>query len=183
MATAKKTALLIVDMINKLDFSEGPKLLKRALPAAKRIAQLKARFERKGFPVIYVNDNFEDWQSDWKKLYQVCSAETSRGRELSLLLEPNEQNYFILKPRHSGFIATPLELLLRQLHVKRVVVTGVAGDICVLFTAHDAHSLGFEVVVPEDCIASNTNKQDATALLQLQKALKIPTTRSNSLRI
>jgi nicotinamidase-related amidase len=88
-----------------------------------------------------------------------------------------------LKPRHSGFEATPLDILLKKLKVKRLVITGIAGDICVLFTAHDAHSHEYEVIVPKDCMASNTKKQNQVALQQLTKALKVKTTASDKLRI
>jgi nicotinamidase-related amidase len=179
----KKTALLIIDMINLLDFPEADGLLKSARPAAKKIARLKEKFHHKNRPVIYVNDNFDEWLSDWKTVYSRCSAPGAKGRVLSEILKPGEKDYFILKPRHSGFEATPLDILIKKLKVKRLVITGIAGDICVLFTAHDAHSHEYEVIVPKDCMASNTKKQNQVALQQLSRALKVKTTASDKLRI
>ena len=177
----KKSALLIIDMINTLEFPEWKGLLRAALPVAKKIARLKKKFADKNLPVIYVNDNFDEWLFDWKKVYEKCSHAKARGRELAELLKPTENDYFILKPKHSGFHSTPLEILLHKLKVKRVVVTGIAGDICVLFTAHEAHMRDFEVIVPSDCLASNTLKQNKAALLQLSKALKIKTPQTSRL--
>jgi nicotinamidase-related amidase len=176
-----RSALLIVDMINLLDFPEAKSLLKFAIPVAKNILNLKNKFYKKNYPVIYVNDNFEEWLADWKTVYSKCRE--GKGAELAKLLKPTEKDYFILKPRHSAFEATPLEILLEKLRIKKLVVTGIAGDICVLFTAHDAHARDFEVIVPSDCIASNTRDQNKTALKQLSKALRLKTTRSQSLRL
>lgn len=177
-----KTALLIIDMLNTLDFPEGNQLLPEAVRAADRILTLKRRLKRKGVPVIYVNDNFGDWQSDWKKVYGECSAPGALGRPLALKLPPEPDDFFVLKPKHSGFYLTPLEMLLADLKVKRLIVTGIAGNLCVLFTAHDAHMREFEVVVPRDCIASNTKAQNRHALDQLKNVLKIKTPLSAAVR-
>lgn len=162
-------------MINTLDFPEGRQLLPQARKAADKIAALKKRFHRAKLPVIYVNDNYGAWNADWKTLFAKCSDQSSLGCELARKLEPEKGDYFILKPRHSGFHHTPLEILLAELKVKRVVVTGIAGNICVLFTAHDAHMLGLEVVVPRDCVASNTPAQNRSAIAQLHDGLKLHT--------
>lgn len=178
-----KTALLIVDMINCLDFPEGKQLLKWALPVARNIAKIKKRFADHKQPVIYVNDNFEEWTADWKLIYRKCSGEESLGRELALILKPSENDYFILKPKHSGFFKTPLDILLEKQKIERLVITGIAGNICVLFTAHEAHMRGFKVIVPSDCIASNTKSENIFALKQLSGSLSISTARSTSLKL
>lgn len=180
---SKGVALLIIDMINELDFPEGKTLLRNAIPAAKKISALKEKFRKKNFPVIYVNDNFEYWKADWKVVYQKCSREESRGSELAKLLEPEESDYFILKPKHSGFYLTPLDILLESLKVKKLVITGIAGNICVLFTAHDAHMRGYKVLVPRDCIASNKKKENQFTLNQLSKALKLDTRISEKIKL
>lgn len=180
--SGRRTALLIIDMINTMDFPEADSLRRFAVPVAKNIAKLKEKFYRQKLPVIYVNDNFDEWLSDWNTVFQKCSRSGMKGAEMAQILKPTQKDFFILKPRHSGFDSTPLELLLKALKIKKLVITGVAGDICVLFTAHDAHSRGFDVVVPEDCLASNSKTQNDVALRQLQKALKIKTTKHQSLR-
>jgi nicotinamidase-related amidase len=168
-----KVALLIIDMLNPLDFKEGPQIYPAALKAAKAIAKLKKKAKACGGPVIYVNDNFQQWQSDWKALYEYCTKEKCLGREIAELLKPDPDDYFVLKPKHSGFHETTLEILLKHMRTDRLILTGIAGNICVLFTAHDALMREFEVVVPRDCIASNTKLDNQFALRQFSQVFKI----------
>jgi len=72
---------------------------------------------------------------------------------------------------HSGFFQTPLDLLLGDLGARSLVLTGIAGNICVLITAHDAHMRGYHLVVPSDCIASNTVEDNDFALRQMATVL------------
>jgi nicotinamidase-related amidase len=177
------TALLILDMMNRFDFPGGEVLARKSVPVAKTIKKLKSRFQRKDLPVIYVNDNCGEWRSDWRRIFNMCSEPKARGREVARILRPDPTDYFILKPKHSGFYMTTLELLLAELDVSQLVLTGVAGNICVLFTAHDAHMREFDVVVPRDCIASNSETDTRFALRQLKTALKISIERSEDVRL
>jgi nicotinamidase-related amidase len=169
----KKTALLIIDMINTLDFPEGKKLLRHAIPVAKNIQAMKEKFRSKNWPIIYVNDNYGIWKSDWVQVYEHCTQEKFLGAQLCPLIRPDDKDFFVLKPKHSGFFGTNLELLLQQLGIKKLVLTGIAGNICVLFTANDAHMRGFELHVPENGIASNTKKDNDYALKQLSEVFGI----------
>jgi nicotinamidase-related amidase len=178
-----KTALLIIDMLNPLDFKEGKHLLKRALPAAKALAKLKARAKTKKIPVIYVNDNFGRWKSDWREIYARCASDDSLGKPLAQLLQPEPDDLFVLKPKHSGFYSTNLDVLLRELKVKRLILTGIAGNICVLFTANDAHMRDYEVIVPRDCFASNKAVDDRYTIKHLSHVLGLQTPRSATLRL
>jgi nicotinamidase-related amidase len=178
-----KQALLIIDMLNTLNFPGGEKLGKRALPAAENIAKLKAKAKLKNIPIIYVNDNFGQWRSDWRSVYQACAKPTSRGYELATLLRPDDDDYFVLKPKHSGFYNTTLDVLLAQLGTKELILTGIAGNICVLFTANDAHMRDFKIIVPRDCIASNTKRDDSFTLQQLDTVFGIDTRPSDSVRL
>lgn len=148
-------ALLLIDVINDLEFESGAELLRHALPMAERLAELKRRARAAGVPVIYVNDNFGKWQSDFKKILEHCLGEDVRGRPLVERLRPEDDDYFVLKPKHSGFFSTTLDILLDYLGAKTLVLTGLTGDICVLFTAHDAYMRDFNLVIPADCVASN----------------------------
>jgi nicotinamidase-related amidase len=173
--------MLIIDMMNTLDFDGGDELLKHALPAARAILDLKDKLREKGIPIIYVNDNFGQWRSSWEEVYAICSAKTARGCELAKLLKPAPDDYFVLKPKHSGFYSTTLEVLLEALGVKTVILSGVAGNICVLFTANDAHMRDYKVVVPRDCIASNTEEDNRIAIDQLGRVFGISTEPSTRL--
>lgn len=170
-----KYAMLIIDMMNTLDFEGGDKLLARALPAAEQILKLKKKLKPQGVPVIYVNDNFGQWRSNWEEVFKICSQEQGRGRELTMMLKPDHDDYFVLKPKHSGFYSTTLEVLLDDLKVETLILTGVAGNICVLFTANDAHMRDYQVIVPRDCIASNTQEDDEYTLRQLSQVFGIKT--------
>jgi len=172
-----RSALVIIDMINTLDFPEGPRLLRHALPAARRIARLKARCADAGVPAIYVNDNFTRWRNDFGELVAICSQPDARGAPLARLLAPETTDYIILKPQHSAFYNTPLEVLLQQLRVGRVILTGIAGDHCILASAFDAHMRELEVMVPRDCIASITPARNRNALAVL-RSLGVDTTGS-----
>jgi nicotinamidase-related amidase len=148
-------ALLLIDVINDLEFESGGELLRHALPMAERLARLKKRAKEAGVPVIYVNDNFGKWQSDFKKILEHCLSEDVRGRPLAERLRPEEDDYFVLKPKHSGFFSTTLDILLNYLEARTLILTGLTGDICVLFTAHDAYMRDFNLVIPSDCVVSN----------------------------
>lgn len=166
------TALLLIDVINDLEFPEGKQLLKHALPMAERILTLKRRAKQAGVPVIYANDNFGRWQSNFNAQVEHCLHDDVCGRTIAELLQPDEDDYFVLKPKHSGFYSTGLELLLKHLATKTVIITGIAGNICVLFTANDAYMRDFRIVVPADCTASNTADENRRALELMQSILK-----------
>ena len=167
-----EAALLLIDVINDLEFEGAESLLESALPMARRIAALKKRAKQAGIPVIYVNDNFGRWQSNFNKLLEHCLEDGVRGKALAELLRPDEDDYFVLKPKHSGFYSTTLNTLLEYLGARTLILTGVAANICVLFTANDAYMRDFKLVIPSDCVASNTVEENQYALGQMEKILK-----------
>lgn len=174
-ADASPVALLLIDLINPLSFPGAEALIARALPMAERIARLKADARRAGIPAIYVNDNFGRWRSDFRTIVAHCLEDGVPGHEVAARLRPEADDYFVLKPKHSGFHATALELLLGHLGVHTLVLTGLAGNVCVLFTANDAYMRDFRVVVPEDAIASNSDEENRFALHQMRAFLHAET--------
>src|SRR5690348_16726138 len=118
-------ALLLIDVINDLEFEEGDQLLKFALPMARQIAKLKARAQERRIPVIYVNDNFGRWRSDFRAQVEHCLKDDCRGQPIAELLRPDKDDYFVLKPKHSGFYSTTLDTLLEYLGTKTVILTGM----------------------------------------------------------
>jgi len=161
-----------IDVINDLDFAHGQALLKQALPMAKKIAALKRRAKAAGIPSIYVNDNFGRWQSDFQHVLRHCLDEEVCGKPLARLLQPDAEDYFVLKPKHSGFYSTTLELLLQALGARTLILTGIAGNSCVLFTANDAYMREYALVVPADCVASIKREENEYALKQMAEVLK-----------
>lgn len=168
-------ALLLIDVINDLEFPEKEQILPFIGPMAHSILELKRRAKRAGVPVVYVNDNFGRWQSNFNAQIEHCLDDDVAGKELVELLKPDDDDYFVLKAKHSGFYSTSLDLLLDYLQTKTAIVAGLAADICVLFTANDAYQRDFQVVVPEDCTASNTTEDRDFALRQMRKILKADT--------
>ncbi len=174
-------ALLLIDVINDLDFPEGDQLLRRALPMAERLVDLKRRAREADIPVIYVNDNFGRWRSDFKAQVEHCLNDGVPGKPVVERLKPEGDDYFVLKPKHSGFFSTTLDILLDYLGARTLILTGIAGDICVLFTANDAYMRDFSLVVPCDCVASNTEEQNRNALEVMATVLKADTRPSTDL--
>jgi len=168
-------ALLLIDVINHFDFPEGDQLLRLAMPAGRNIAELKKRAKAAGIPCVYVNDNFGKWQSDFTKIVARCTDEDAKGKDFVKLLAPDDDDYFVLKPKHSGFYSTTLDLLLTHLNAKNLILTGIAGNNCVLFTANDAYMRDFKVFVPADCVVSNTEEENRYALSQMETVLKADT--------
>ena len=174
-------ALLLIDVINDFEFPEGEQLLELAMPVGRTIAALKKRAKAAGIPAIYVNDNFGRWRSDFKKIVAHSSGDDARGKGFVELLLPDEDDYFVLKPKHSGFYSTSLDLLLIHLSAKNLILTGIAGNNCVLVTANDAYMRDYKVFVPADCVVSNTEEENRYALKQMETVLKADTTISKEL--
>src|SRR5438046_2720222 len=135
---ASPVALLLIDVINDLEFENNQSLVRQSTRLAIRIAALKKRARAAGIPAIYVNDNFGKWQSDFQKQVDHCLRDGVCGQSLVERLKPEPDNYFVLKPKHSGFFSTTLDTVLRYLNAHTLILTGIAGDRCVLFTANDA---------------------------------------------
>jgi nicotinamidase-related amidase len=174
-------ALLLIDVVNDLEFPGGDQLLHTALPAAHQIATLKERARAANVPVIYANDNFGRWRSDFRAVVQHCLETDVRGRPIVQLLRPAEDDYFVLKPKHSSFFASTLETLLEYLGTKTLVIAGFTGDICVLFTANDAYMRDYHIVVPSDCVASIDPDENQRALAYMHRVLRADTRFSTDL--
>jgi len=177
-----ETALVLIDMINPIDFEGGEKLLLYALPMARALAALKLRAKAAGIPVIYANDNFGRWRSNFPKIVESCLQPGVRGKPVVELLPPEDNDYFVLKPKHSAFFQTNLEMLLKYLGVSTLILTGMAGDICVLFSANDAYMRDFRIIVPPDCTASEAAEHNWHVLRLMERVLKAELTASTEIR-
>jgi nicotinamidase-related amidase len=132
-------------------------------------------------PVIYVNDNFGKWRSDFRQQLGHVLEDGVRGEPIAKLLRPNDDDYFVLKAKHSGFYHTQLDLLIEYLQVSTIVLAGFTTDICVLFTASDAYMRDLEIIVPPDCSAAASIKHHETALEHMSRVLKVKTTLSEEI--
>jgi len=165
-------ALLLVDVFNPLDFPNAGKLAPDALRAARNAASLAARCRQSRWPVIYANDNFGHWRSNFPDVMRTCFAKGGASAEIAAHMRPAPTDYSVLKPRHSAFYGTPLEFLLDDLGVSSIIIAGIAADSCVLYTALDAHLRNFPIWVPRDCVAAETDDWRQRALRQIERAAK-----------
>ncbi len=174
-------ALLLIDLINDLEFEGGEALAKRALPVIDKVAALKKRLKTAGVPCVYVNDNFGKWQSDFKKLVDYCLTNDVNGKAIAERLQPEPDDFFVLKPRHSAFLLTPLEMLLEYFGATTVILAGIATDSCILFTAADAHMRHYRIVIPSDCVVAQTDGAHKQALELMTRVLDVKITDSDRL--
>jgi nicotinamidase-related amidase len=182
-ATVKSpgSALILIDLITNFEFEDGDELLRRALPIARNVAQLKQRAKKARVPVVYVNDNFGKWQEDFKTMSGHFAKSDSKGHRVVQLLMPDKDDYYVLKPHRSAFYSTTLELLLRELKAKTLIITGVTTDICILFSANDAYMRGFELHIPSDCVAAVKPAFSKQAMEFIKRVLKADTRKSTEI--
>ena len=161
-------ALLLIDVLTTFRFPDGDAILEQALGIKDALVRLKTRAREAGIPVLYVNDNFGDWRSEKEVLMGRCLE--SKGAEFVRPLIPDSEDYFVLKPLHSAFYMTTLEVLLRHLQVSSLILTGLTSGSCITATVHDANMRGFEIVVPSDCSCSRSLSEHTEALKQIETA-------------
>lgn len=147
------------------------------LPAIRETAtvilKLRDEADALGAPVVCVNDNFGQWHADRARI--VSHARRGHGKSIIERIAPRRNDYFIVKPQFSGFYATNLPVLLPKLGVTRVVLTGIAADICVLFTAADAHMRAYGLWVPADAVVSTKPAHTRRALEIMKKSMTAET--------
>lgn len=164
-------ALVIVDMINDFEFPGGDTLQRNTLPIVRWISYLKKQARKNGVPVIYANDNFGKWRSDFRQQVRLCLSSDVAGKPVAALLKPSPEDYFVLKAKNSAFFATPLELLLKHLGTRALVLVGISGDSCITFTAHDAYMRDLALILPKDAIASFSEKENQASLKNLERTV------------
>jgi nicotinamidase-related amidase len=166
------TALLLVDVINDFEFPGGDKLLDVAMRVAPQLKELKRRARLAGVPVIYANDNFGRWRSKFEDLLERCAEQGRKSRPFVEQIAPDSQDYAVLKPKHSAFYQTPLDVLLKNLGTRRLIVAGFCTNSCVQFTANDAYMRDLEILVPSDCAASQQPEDHESALRHMKTVIK-----------
>ncbi|MEW5687955.1 MAG: isochorismatase family cysteine hydrolase [Pseudomonadota bacterium] len=163
-------ALVVVDMINAMRFPGADAMASAAVGAAEVIADLRRDADRLGVPVVYVNDNDGQWHAERSRIVEACRDAGDVQRRLLDLIAPRHDDYFIIKPQLSGFYATSLEVLLSQLGARRLVMTGMATEICVQFTAADAHMRGYDLWAPGNATASARPEHQDWALQIMRRS-------------
>jgi nicotinamidase-related amidase len=177
------TALLIVDMINDLDFAEGRTMRPHVAAVADAILRLRGAADALHVPVIYVNDNYGHWHSERSRIVEHCMRDDSIGREIVARVQPREEDFFVIKSQFSGFYASSLPVLLPKLRANRLILTGIAADICVLFTAADAHMRDYGLWVPADAVASGSAQRTEWALDTMRNSMAAETRATTELAL
>lgn len=170
---ASPVVLLAIDVINDLEFEGGEALVEPGERMADCLADLLRRAREAGVAIVYSNDNFGRWRSDFHQQVDHCTREDVRGRNIARRLLPANDDYFVLKPKHSAFFATALDTLLSYLGARTLILTGLTTDSCILATAIDADMRDFNVVVPADCVAALSPERHQRALAHLHDVLDV----------
>jgi nicotinamidase-related amidase len=174
-------ALLLIDVLTTFQFPDGDALLRAALTMRDALVKLKSRARELSIPVLYVNDNFGDWRSEKEVLMGRCLE--AKGAQFVRPLLPDSEDYFVLKPMHSAFYMTPLEVLLQHLQVETLILTGLTSNSCLAVTAYDANMRGFNIYIPADCSCARNAEEHRHALAQLEAMAGANVTRSPLLKL
>lgn len=175
MRPSNQSALLIIDVMNHFEFEGGQALARAAMPASRAIARLRDRYDAAGRPVIYANDNWMQWQGEFSDLIAACRAKPGPAAQIADTLQPRKGHFYVLKPKNSAFLASALPVLLVQLGVTALAITGIAADACVLATALDSNMRDYTVWVPGDCTAARDAGAKSRALQLLRSTIHADT--------
>jgi nicotinamidase-related amidase len=145
------SALIVVDMLNSYEHDDAERLTESVERIVEPLSELIARAEQDGTEIIYVNDNYGDWNSSQEELAEKA-LKGARPDLVEPLLPPDSAD-FVLKARHTIFYMTPLEYLLGQKEIDHVILTGQVTEQCILYSALDAYVRHFKVSVPRDAVA------------------------------
>ena len=178
-----QVVLLLIDILNDLNFPDNRHLVRRSVTLAKSIAKLKARCKKVSIPTIYVNDNRGRWRSDIFAVLRHCLRRQSPGRKMTKLLVPEPDDYIVLKPKHSPFYASPLQTILDSIGARVAIVTGVTTNACVLIGAGELHVRDFGLFVPADCVAALTEREHRRSLDVMKNSFDADTTPSSRLNL
>jgi ureidoacrylate peracid hydrolase len=165
----KSTGIVVIDMLNEFCKPGGAMVL----PGYERlVAPQKTVIDAgraAGSPVLFVADTHrKNVRQDREFLKRTSHClEGSWGAQVIDELEPRPDDLYIVKRRYSAFFNTDLDLTLRDLRVDTLVIVGVVTNICVRSTVHDAFFLGYQVVVPEDCVAATGPREQESSLYDI----------------
>jgi nicotinamidase-related amidase len=161
------TALLVVDMLNPYEHPEADRLAERVGEALPGIETLLRRAGEAETPVVHVNDNYGDWNSSSEELARQALA--GAHPELVEPVLPPDGGSFVVKARHTTFYETPLEYLLDQMGVGRLVFSGQVTEQCILYSALDAYVRHFDVVIATDAVAAIYDELGEAALTMMER--------------
>lgn len=161
-----KTAVLVVDMLNDFFEDGGVMVLEGGNSLYKPINRLLEIARKANIPVFWLNQTLYPDDKLFEKRIVHC-IEGTWGAQVVESLPVMPEDTIIAKRRYSGFFQTDLDLHLRERKIDYVIVVGVVTNICVRSTVNDAFFLGYEVFVPEDCVAATSERQQEAHLYDI----------------
>ncbi|GIO24276.1 isochorismatase family cysteine hydrolase [Oceanobacillus sp. J11TS1] len=167
--TPENTALIFVDLINDFKFNGGEDLFSHTEAILPNLVKLRRFAKEKSIPIIYVNDHYGLWQADFRKVIDHCK--NKKSEKVIEKIKPDDDDYFLIKPQHSALFQTPLQSLLTELKRTHLILAGIAGDICILFTAKDAYMYKFSLSIPKNCLASEEIQMNNYALYLMESVM------------
>jgi nicotinamidase-related amidase len=162
-------AFVLVDVVQTFEHQDGTQLLASFRSRHDAFVRALERARRDDVPVIYANDNFGIWDGDAPRL--VREALDGPGGALVEAIAPRAGETFVVKPRYSAFDHTPLELILRELGVERLLLGGMSTEGCVAQTTIAARELGFKVTVLADACATTDDAVERVAFDYLERVV------------
>src|SRR3954466_15916116 len=167
---ANKSAVIVVDMLNPYDHEDADELVESVEGVIEPIAALVGRATEDGAELIYVNDNYGDWNSSQEELAQA--ALNGRRPDLVEPILPPSDAHFVVKARHTIFYMTPLEYLLSQREVDHIVLAGQVTEQCILYSALDAYVRHVDVSIPTDGVAHIYEDLAQAALKMMERNMR-----------
>jgi nicotinamidase-related amidase len=164
------TAVCVVDMLNPYDHEDADRLTANVERVVEPIAALVERAGDQGVEIIYVNDNYGDWNSSQEELAERAMA--GKRPDLVEPLLPPENADFVIKARHTIFYMTPLEYLLSQKGIDHVVLAGQVTEQCILYSALDAYVRHLSVTIPPDGVAHIHEDLADAALKMMERNMR-----------
>jgi nicotinamidase-related amidase len=164
------SALIVVDMLNAYDHEDADRLVESVERVIEPVAGLVKRASEQGVEVIYVNDNYGDWNSSQEELARA--ALNGRRPDLVEPILPPDDADFVIKARHTIFYMTPLEYLLGQKRIDHLVLAGQVTEQCILYSALDAYVRHFEVTIPPDAVAHIHEDLAEAALNMMERNMR-----------
>lgn len=168
--TGETTALIIIDMLNTYEHEDGEALKESARRAVPAIAALLAKAREQDACIVYANDNHGDWTAGRSGL--VERTRKAAGPQLVDDIAPSDDVPFLLKARHSIFYETPIEYLLHQHGIRRIVLTGQVTEQCILYSALDGYIRHFDVAVVPEAVAHIDARLADAALAMMERNMR-----------
>jgi nicotinamidase/pyrazinamidase len=178
----KESALVVIDMQKDFCYEDGALFMGEGVEEIiPRIRGLIEKAARKKVHLIFT----QDWHSPDSEEFEVwgrhCVRDT-RGAEIIDEFSPFlKEAYVVKKQKYSAFFGTGLDAHLKEKGIKRLIIAGVATNICVMHTAIDASLRGYELIVPEDCVAALSDYEQEYGLRHIKSVLKGTITSSSNI--